>query len=288
LVFAALALFIGAGDCGDDTCATDADCLADNEYCDDGDGICAEKCPQADGDRTDGSPCQFDTDCDSENCDNDTSTALCSCVGGGTGGSGGSGGTGGTGGTAVSCALCGQLDCAEFTDDAFALADWDAAKVYATENTYGVDQRSDDGNPAPPYRFISHTIGENSSIWVAHDKGSAIYDPGAKGAIQSIHYSFDGKALLDSRQASIRPLAKQDGTWFWTAFTSYQLINEDGWVTKEWPDANLVNITMGGVELDLTKPITFGFASGASHTVGVEMVTRNTGVDNWRVIICNE
>ena len=213
---------------------------------------------------------------------------------GSSGGSGGSGGssTGGSGGTdgALSCATaCGALDCVEFSDGDFALGQWSAEKVYVTDNTYDVDQRSDDGNPAP-YRFVSHTVGMSSSIWIAHAKTSAEYDPGERGAIDSIHFALDGRALEGSRQASIRPLIEQDGRWFWTPFTTYQLINENGWESKQWRNATW-EAAGHSVPLDLTADgaaITFGFATGASHTTGVEEVTRDTGVDNWRVLICQQ
>ena len=201
--------------------------------------------------------------------------------------------------TTLSCeTACGQLDCVEFFDGAFEENDWLDEVVSVTPDPgfgmHEVDQGGvpgstapDDGNPAP-YRFVSHTVGESSGIWVAHEKPTANYDPSSAGAIESIHYLFDGRALEGSRQASIRPLAKQDGRWFWTDFTTFQLINENGWVTKRWDDASLIPAGHS-VELDLSGgQITVGFATGASHTTGVEMVTRNTGVDNWRVVICHQ
>lgn len=209
---------------------------------------------------------------------------------GGTGGTAGSGGTGGADGALLTCAsVCPDRPCEEFSDENFALADWEDAKVFATDNTYSVDQLFDDGRPAP-YRFISHTVGMNSSVWVAHTKTGAVYDPSTQGGIASIHCSFDGRALEGSRQASIRPLIEQDGRSFWTPFTTDQLINENGWVNKQWRDATW-EAAGHSVDLELTAsalPITLGFASGASHTTGVDMVTRNTGVDNWRMVICKE
>ena len=209
-----------------------------------------------------------------------------------TGGTGGSGGTGGGGGTAVSCDICGQLDCAEFSDDTFAASNWEVTELLVGGTAdYAASQGTDgEGNP-DPYRFVRHTVGTSSSIWIAHDRQDAVYDAGVDGAIRSIHYSFDGRALEGSRQASIRPQVKQDGRWFWTNFSSYQLINEaDGWVTKRWDDASLIPVGHS-VQLDLSvdgAPITLGFSTGASHTTGAETATRNTGVDNWRVVICNE
>jgi hypothetical protein len=207
------------------------------------------------------------------------------------GGTGGTGGTGGGGGPALSCDVCGQLDCAEFSDNAFAKPGWDDAKVFANDNSYEVDQLSDDGNPAP-YRFVSHTVGMESSIWVAHTKtDDAEYDPRAQGAIDSIHCALDGRALEGSRQASVRALLEQDGRWFWTPFDEgFGLIGENGWDNREWSAASW-EAAGHSVPLDLTAdglPITFGFATGASHTIGLEEVTRNTGVDNWRVVICKE
>lgn len=265
--FAALALFISAADC--DTgpfaeCGENSDCVAP----------CTEECSPYD---------VLYATCN----ENEGRCNECICDEPGTGGSGGSGGTGGT---ALSCATaCGELACVEFSDDSFVVSDWDDAKVYATPNTYSVDQLTDDGNEAPS-RFVRHTVGMNSSIWVAHTKPGADYDPGNLGSIDSIHCAFDGRALADSRQASIRPLIEQDSRWFWTPFTSDQLINENGWVHKEWRNASW-EPAGHSVPLDLTADgalITFGFATGASHTTGLDQVTRDTGVDNWHVVICTE
>ncbi len=210
-------------------------------------------------------------------------------------------GTGGTGGTSLSCeTTCGELDCVEFADGDFNESDWVSEVVQVTpppgSGEFRVDQGGvpgsigpDDGNPAP-YHFVAHIVGERSGIWVAHEKPAANYDPGSAGPIESIHYSVDGKALPGSRQASLKALAKQDGLWFWT--TNLVLINEnedeDGWVTKDWDDGQLGPVRSGELNLVDGALITFGFYTGASHTTGVPEVTRNTGVDNWRVFICKE
>ena len=214
---------------------------------------------------------------------------------GGSGGAGGAGGTGGSGGGGPDC-VCPGPKCVEFSDNTFDVDDWEHVAVRRDVGTsYSVDQGTDEqGNP-DPYRFVSHTLVpqpprfEQLFIEVAHGNRNAVYDP-SDGAIRSLHYSYDGRALPDSRQASIRPLAKQDGKWFWTAFDSEKvLIDEGGWVTREWPAASLVGFGHAG-ELDLTEngtAITFGISTAASHTSNVE-TTRNTGVDNWRVVICKE
>ena len=271
-------------------CDHENDCLDDNQYCrltpdTDLDGLCDEKCTVQIGDHSAQSACNWDTDCDSQDCDNDTADASCTCVGGGTGGTGGSAGTGGSGGGGPSC-TCPGPDCVEFSDEQFGLNDWTSQVVAKSgTNDYDVDQRSDDGNPRP-YRFVSHILGENSSIWVAHEKPDASYEPGSDGAIESIHYSVDGKALATSRQASLKALAKQDDQWFWT--TNLVLINEGDWETKQWTDETLGPVGGGALNLENGAPITFGFYTGASHTGGLFEVTRNTGVDNWRVVICKQ
>jgi len=268
-------------------CYEPSDCV-DGYYCPSGlvegaviyDGECAKACPTATGDLHggEGAPCEYDTDCDPPySCDNNESGAPCVCVGEGTGGSGGSG---------PGC-TCPGPDCVEFSDGTFGVNDW-ASQVVAKSGTvdYGVEQRSDDGNPRP-YRFVSHVVGEESAIWVAHEKPDASYEPASEGAIASIHYSVDGKALATSRQASLKALAKQDDQWFWT--TNLVLINESpDWETKTWDDTNLGPVSSGALNLEDGALITFGFYTGASHTGGVPEVTRNTGVDNWRVVICKQ
>ena len=70
----------------------------------------------------------------------------------------------------------------------------------------------------------------------------------------------------------------------------WPFINENGWVHKEWRNASW-EPAGHSVPLDLTAEgamITFGFASGASHTTGLDEVTRDTGVNNWHVVICTE
>jgi hypothetical protein len=163
---------------------------------------------------------------------------------------------------------------------------------------YSVSQGTDGQGNIDPYRFVSHRLVpqppryERVLIEVAHGNRNAVYDPsdGANGAIRSLYYSYDGRALPDSRQASIRPLAKQGGKWFWAAWDSEKvLIDEGDWVTREWPGVSLIGFGHAG-QLDLTETgteITFGISTAASHTSNVE-TTRNTGVDNWRVVICTE
>jgi hypothetical protein len=127
-----------------------------------------------------------------------------------------------------------------------------------------------------------------SVIWVGHGNTANVYSPSLDGAIHSLHFAFDGRALKDSRQVAFRPAAKQDGRWFWTKWTSYVLIDGGDWVAKQWPNASLEPVAGGA--LDLTArgvPITFGFSTGASHT-GPDAISREAGVDNWRVIICKE
>lgn len=262
--FAFLAVLImGSGDCNESWTRLDA-CTADYQ--------CEDRCWEECGDLG----VMFAT-CDATN----ATCNPCICYEPGTGGAGG------MGGPPLSCDIaCPELDCREFSDDRFDATDWGDSALYITgDNMYSADQRSDDGNPAP-YRFVAHTVGENSSIWVAHEKLGARYEPGSEGAIESIHYSFEGKALEGSRQASLKALAKQDGQWFWT--TNLVLIDEGGWVAKDWTDDQLEPFSGGALNLEDGTAITFGFYTGASHTVGVPEVTRNTGVDNWRVVICKQ
>lgn len=291
---------IAIGNCGGSGCNGDGGCF-DNEDCEDAysclgadpgarppeTGSCVPNCSSWSGQP---GYCVFDSDCDpGTQCDNGTLLASCTCVSGGTGGNGGGGGTGGgSGGTALSCATaCGELECVEFSDDAFVDADWEDTQVYATDNDYLAEQRNDDGKDAP-YRFTRHTLGMNSSIWVAHTKTGADYNPSMQGAIESIHCAFDGRALEGSRQASVRALLQQGGRWFWTPFDDgYGLIDENGWAYREWSPASW-EPAGHSVDLDLGAPMTFGFATGASHTTGLEEVIRDTGVDNWHVVICTE
>lgn len=200
-------------------------------------------------------------------------------------------------GTAVSCqTACPDRQCDEFSDDRFEEATWEHVAVFQAAGTeYDVSQGTDEQGNLDPYRFVSHRLVpppnvNELSISVAHGNTNAVYDPNADRAIHSLHYSYDGRALPGSRQASIRPLAKQGGKWFWTAFDSERvLINEGDWVTREWPTASLIGFGHAG-QLDLTEngtEITFGFSTAASHK-GTSPTTRNTGVDNWRVVICKE
>jgi len=286
-------------------CLGDQDC-PEGQYCrydedlpilQDLTGECRWICSLGDdeevGDGSAGSRCVEDSDCNSQDCNYDGAEPSCTCVNDGTGGTGGSGGTGGTaggGGTAASCATaCPDRMCVEISDDTFADAEWEVGQVSAGGVTgYSVSQGTDGAGNPDPYRWVSHEVGVDSQIWVGHDKVGNDYSPSLDGAIHSLHYSLDGRALQDSRQVAFRPLAKQDGQWFWTKWTSYVLINEGDWVTKQWPNVTLE--PAGSGELDLTirgAPITFGFSTGASHT-GPDAITREAGVDNWRVVICKE
>lgn len=89
----------GCPECeGARACTEDGECPP-SEYCDE--FVCAPRCgSQSVGDGSEGAGCQTDKQCDSDVCDNNASTASCTCVGDGAGGSGGSGGGGGSGGSA--------------------------------------------------------------------------------------------------------------------------------------------------------------------------------------------
>ncbi len=199
--------------------------------------------------------------------------------------------------------VCPERDCEEFSDNTFVEDHWEHVAVRQNDGTeYSVSQGIDGEGNLDPYRIVSHRLVpqpplyEQVIIEVAHGNSNAVYNPRPGKAIHSLHYSYDGRALFGSRQASIRPLAKQDDRWFFTAFDSERvLINEaDRWVTREWggeadqyQGVSLVGFGHTG-ELDLTEngtAITFGISTAASHTSNVE-TTRNTGVDNWRVVIC--
>jgi hypothetical protein len=91
-LFPMLALFISGGNCGLEV------------------PICSEITSD---DRTNGSACEFDSNCNSDICDNDGPQPSCTCLPAGTGGSGGMGGggsggsggmgTGGSGGSGNEC-----------------------------------------------------------------------------------------------------------------------------------------------------------------------------------------
>ena len=300
------------------SCLTDADCPSDCRCPDLGSettcfinfddlflcgGTCDREtiCPE-------GTSCKYDGEIieipgrDSEgNALEDIAVFRCtpSSGAGGNGGTGGTGGGGGGGGPLTCATACPDPpQCLEFSDDTFEEATWEHVAVRQDDGTsYGVSQGTDEQGNLDPYRFVSHRLVPPPNeliIEVAHGNTNAVYDP-SDGAIRSLHYSYDGRALPDSRQASIRPLAKQGGKWFWTAFDSAKvLIDEGGWVTREWggeadryQGVSLVGFGHVGA-LDLTEngtEITFGFSSAASHK-GTSETTRNTGVDNWRVVIC--
>jgi hypothetical protein len=100
-VFPILALFIsGMGGCRapGHRCDSDNDCSA-GFYCsvDDFSFRCEQACNEMIGEGSNGSACEFGSDCESGICDNDEKEASCECLPEGTGGTGGMGG-GGSGG----------------------------------------------------------------------------------------------------------------------------------------------------------------------------------------------
>jgi hypothetical protein len=179
-----------------------------------------------------------------------------------------------------------------FEDGEFA-SGWADEKASGKETTgYRVERRTSEGDPGA-FLYVAHTVVENTGIWVAHEKAEATYDPATAGAIASIRFSIGGKAIA-MRQASLRLLVVQDGKRYWTS--ALFLINESqDWVrSPEWTDDDLVLFpgragSSAGPDLTTTgKRLTFGFMSGASHTTGVSSVTREAGIDNWRVVICKQ
>jgi hypothetical protein len=183
-------------------------------------------------------------------------------------------------------------ECVDFDSGSWT-ADWEDAIVPAftsgTFLSYLVEERPEGGNPGA-FRYVGITMGENSQIWVQHRRLGAVWNPATDGPVDLIRGEFDGRAVSPSGAVALSFLLVQNETLYWTerVFTS-----GPNWFSTSWTETEFVRFGTGpGPDRpDFSvngAPLKFGYLTGASHTTGVPVVTRQAGVDNWRVQVCRE
>ena len=184
-----------------------------------------------------------------------------------------------------------------FLDSAFHDSDWSAEIMHdGTPDSsafFTAFQEATGGNPGA-HRHVFHSwcgdgIG-SSTIWVAHMRDGAVYNPAESGAISSIDCSFDAQfcPVVNPNAVGCGLLLYQNGYYYrasgviqlcqWTQLSFSELVSTD---------FNLVPDEPGPPNPDFSEsagPILFGFYT-SNGTSGADCLTSNSYYDNWSVVI---
>jgi len=184
-----------------------------------------------------------------------------------------------------------------FTDGTFNPVQWTSTKILdntpGQSATFTAQQLLLGGNPGF-FRRVSHTY-VNGTIFVAHVKGSAVYDPATQGAISSVCCSLEGKALNQTGAVFYSPLLVQNGFYYRSEGTT---VASPDWTPVHlgplYASGNFTVVGPGPAQPDFSAggaPITLGYLTG--NTGGPQPDTRESGLDNWEITInpsfpCND
>ena len=179
-----------------------------------------------------------------------------------------------------------------FSDQTFENRNWQSLKVLDTTSgqsaTFTAGQVTSGGNPGS-YRNVTHNYSQGS-IWIAHLRDAAIYDPAREGPVTGLNFSLDvihfhpppGQAI------SFGPLLVQNGSTY--VDSTGNTIFEEVWTHLTLTNLTATNFTLlvgaGPEHPDFSAvgaPMQFGYYS-ANSSIGPAL-TREGGVDNWSISI---
>ena len=176
-----------------------------------------------------------------------------------------------------------------FSDGNFDSNTWSsAAYLGPAEATFSTQQMPSGGNSGN-YYSVDLSSGGNGTVWTLHLNNDAKYSPSSSGTVESLAVSFDVSssqtAPPNSLQTAFSFAVLQDGILYWTerVFTE----QSQGWVSKnDWSEQDFREFP------DMERTSTPDFTSGSElhfgFLVGVSGDRTDSGVDNWRVVICSE
>jgi hypothetical protein len=188
-----------------------------------------------------------------------------------------------------------------FGDGDFDDTDWTIELFnFHTGGTASAGQVATGGN-LDNFRRADHTTNaatdpaDNAAIYAFHGYTLGVIDPSVDGAIASVDFFWDVRAVEGAGQFS-GPALRQ-GDRFYVSAGLLELIGSDPqWRTVE--RLNVVESSFGLIrdilEIDPAsdpdfsasgEPVTFGFFSALAGGLGGPGVTSSAGYDNWRVEI---
>jgi VCBS repeat-containing protein len=175
-----------------------------------------------------------------------------------------------------------------FFDGTFNNSDWTRTfeiKVGPFSSVQETAQQITTGGNPDSYRFMTHTWGEGTQVFVYHLEDTAIYNPFIQGAIDFINYSADVIQFNPIGIYGDGLLIEQNGRLFVSAFTG---VGNTLWQAKSFPNLTAFNFSAldGGSVLDFSNqgsPIKFGYIR--TNTINGGVGTVQHGIDNWNVNI---
>ena len=190
-----------------------------------------------------------------------------------------------------------------FSDDDFTNSDWTATVIIDETDSAKITARQAliDGNPGA-FRRVIH-VGDTGSvareIYVAHLQVGATYDPQTQGPISSISYSYDLKNL-ESRTvwaSEYHLLIFQNDTYYRSGLDRVSRLEWRSFGRSGLAPRDFIRLVGDGprrVNFSANAPLLqFGFASvsefpvqsGPNEDVRITEDSRNSGVDNWSLVI---
>ena len=168
-----------------------------------------------------------------------------------------------------------------------------------------VTQVAEGGNP-DAYRRIIHMTntatdpGDSAAIYVFHGFPAATVDPGVDGAITSVDYFWDVRAVDTFSQGGFFGPALRQGDRYYVSAGTLELVGTD----QEWRAVERLGMNAGAfgwiqdiLEIDPAEdpdfsesgePIVFGFFSASAGAQGGGETTQSHGYDNWQVVVETE
>jgi len=207
----------------------------------------------------------------------------------------------------LSCWLCAagvQADTLTFSDSEFEEANWEIELFnFHTGGTASATQVAEGGDPAA-YRRVDHMTNaatdpeDNAAIYAFHGFTTAVVDPSVDGAITSVDYYWDVRAI-DSASGSggfFGPALRQ-GNRYYVSAGNLELVGTD----ENWRPVERLGMTESDfgqiqdiLEIDPAddpdfstsgEPIVFGFFSAIAGAMGGAEISLSHGYDNWQVVV---
>ncbi|HVL16166.1 MAG TPA: YncE family protein [Gemmata sp.] len=181
-----------------------------------------------------------------------------------------------------------------FADGQFQDNNWAATKIVDTTVGQTASQavgQAATGGRGGAYRETSHTwtggdAATSRGMTLAHLRAGAVYDPGVRGPIESVDYSFHVRVLRQTGGTpgmAMFPIVRQNGAYY----VHYNIIESPDWTRRSFPGLTAADFTNGTAAPDFSAagaPIEFGYATstGFQESVVVNVVG---GLDNWTVTV---
>jgi hypothetical protein len=197
-----------------------------------------------------------------------------------------------------------QAETLTFSDGEFEEANWDIELFnFHSGGTASASQVASGGNPGAYFRVDHMTNAatdpdDNAAIYAFHGLTSAAVDPGVEGAVTSVDYSWDVRAIESaSGSGGFFGPALRQGDRYYVSAGNLELVGTD----QDWRPVERLGMTEASfgriqdvLEVDPAddpdfsasgEPIVFGFFSAIAGAMGGSEISLSHGYDNWEVVV---